>query len=69
MDSSFCKELDILCGVPQGSIFGPLIFNIDLHGLFFICMSSVIANYADDTTPYECTKYNNKLKENLESAI
>ena len=26
-------------------------------------MSSDIANYADDTTPYECVSYCNKLKE------
>ena len=28
-------------------------------------MSSDIANYADDTTPYECVPYSEKLKENL----
>ena len=67
--SSFSKELDILCGVPQGSKLGPLLFNTDICGLFFIDMSSDIANYADDTTPYECAPYSEKLKENLELTI
>ena len=50
-------------------ILGPLLFNIDICDLFFIDMSSDIANYADDTTPYECAPYYNELKENLESTI
>ena len=63
MGSSFSKELDILCCVPQGSILGALLSNIDICDLFFIDMSSDIANYADDTTPYECAPYYSKLKE------
>ena len=42
---------DILFGVPQGSILGPLLFNIILADLFFT-LNTEIANYADDTTPY-----------------
>ena len=52
--SSFSKELDILCYVPQGSVLGLLLPNIDIYDLFFTDTSADIANYADDTTPYEC---------------
>ena len=37
--------------------------------MFFIDMGSDIANYADDTTPFECAPYYVKLKENLELTI
>ena len=67
--SSFSKELDILCSVPEGSILRPLLFNIDICDLFFIDMSSDIANSLYDTTPHECASYCDKLKENLELRI
>ena len=54
INNSFSRRSSIEYGVPQGSVLGPLLFNIDLTDLFYECEDSNITNYADDTTPYAC---------------
>ena len=43
---------EISFGVPQGSILGPLLFNILICHMFNLLEDFDIANYADDSTPY-----------------
>ena len=52
VNESFSTFLEILFGVPQGSILGPLLFNIYINDLFFSEVFQMV-NFADDCSPYE----------------
>ena len=69
--SNNCYSLrnEIENGVLQGSILGPLLFNIDLIDLFFICENDDIASYADDTTPYTCARDTPTVISELQSTL
>ena len=55
VNNLYSTWLEILSGVPQGSILAPLIFNIFLADLFFILSKFDTANYADNNMPYTLT--------------
>ena len=63
--SSFSSWYDIDTGVPQGSILGPLLFNIFINDLFFSITESEVCNFADDNTLYCGDKNLNCVLTNL----
>ena len=69
VNSRFSTWQELLQGVPQGSVFGLILFNIYLNGLFYLTEMTQVCNFADDTTFYVCDKDLNTLINRLEHDI
>ena len=52
INDAYNKYCEILFEVPQGSILGPLLFNVYICDMFYDIIDCDIASYADDNTPY-----------------
>ena len=53
-NSSYSSFAEILLGVPQQSILGPLLFNAYICDLFYDIDDLDFAGFADDNFPYSC---------------
>ena len=52
--SSFSDWCDIIRGILQGSIIGPLLFNIFINNILFFVSKSDVCNFADNNTLSSC---------------
>ena len=69
VNKQFSSWQDLTQGVPQGSVLGPLLFNIYLNDLFYLAESTNVCNFADDTIFYARDKDLNSLINRLEHDI
>ena len=49
INNNFSWERDIAVGVPQGSIYGALLFDLLINHIVFFIQNSTLSNYADDS--------------------
>ena len=56
INKSFSKCTNLLQSAPQGSVLGPLLFDIYLNDLFFLVDYTEVCTFADDTTFLACDK-------------
>ena len=66
LNGTYISWSEILFGAPQGSILGPLLFNIFLCDLFQFSPDVDIAKNVDDNTPHSSNKNLNKILHDLE---
>jgi len=61
--------LDVKSGVPQGSVLGPLLFNIFINAIFYAIEASQVCNFADDNMIYALSHNAGSMTAKLETDI
>ena len=67
VNKKFSSESTVIAGFPQGSIDGPLLFNLFINDLVFFIQYCTLSNYADDNNLFSMGKNKDQVKTFLSS--
>ena len=67
INNKFSSESTVIAGVPQGSIDGPLLFNLFINDLVFFIQYCTLRDYADDNNLFSMGKNKDQVKTFLSS--
>ena len=65
----FSEWISVIIVVSQGSILGPILFNVLLNDFFLLALEIGLCNFADDNTAYSCEETMESVAIKLENNI
>ena len=69
INNKFSSENTVIAGVPQGSIDGPLLFNLFVNDLVFFIKYCTLSNYADDNNLFSMGKNKDEVKSQSQNEV